>query len=140
MQTNGSGRWRAACESSASRGGAPAISPARWRPTRSGRLYKSLIDRFPQDHDLNRHFAYSLQLAGDIFRRQGKLDDALLIYRQSLDITRPLHAKQPSNTEWLWTLAVNHERLGDILRAQGDLEGALRDYESYRASSPNCCR
>ena len=28
-------------------------------PARSGRLYKSLIDRFPQDHDLNRHFGFT---------------------------------------------------------------------------------
>ena len=37
----------------------------------------------------------------------------------------------PSNAGWQRDLSVSHEKIGDVLVAQGDLSGAL---ESYRAS------
>jgi tetratricopeptide (TPR) repeat protein len=61
---------------------------------------------------------------GDVLMAQGKLEEALRAYRDSLAIRERLAAADRSNTEWQHNLAVSHgklalayERLGQIAQA-----------------------
>ncbi|MFN7307114.1 MAG: hypothetical protein ACK5TQ_11115 [Acetobacteraceae bacterium] len=42
-----------------------------------------------------------------------------------------LAASDPSNSEWQHDLSINHDRIGDVLLARGDLGGALAAYRSF---------
>jgi len=55
----------------------------------------------------------------------------LAAYRASLEIRARLAAADPGNAGWQRDLSVSHNKLGDVLRAQGDLTAALA---AYRAS------
>ncbi|MBF0144499.1 MAG: hypothetical protein HQL59_13715, partial [Magnetococcales bacterium] len=41
----------------------------------------------------------------------------------------PVNASDPSNAEWQRDLSVSHEKIGEVLSAQGDLAGALRAFQ-----------
>jgi tetratricopeptide (TPR) repeat protein len=60
---------------------------------------------------------------------QGKLQEALQAYQQSLTIRRTLAEQDKSNSDWQRDLAVSHERLGDVLVDQGKLQEALDAYQ-----------
>ncbi|ODS03715.1 hypothetical protein AUC71_08120 [Methyloceanibacter marginalis] len=38
----------------------------------------------------------------------------------------------PENAAWRFDLGITHERIGDILKAQGDLSAAMDSYEAKR--------
>jgi hypothetical protein len=61
---------------------------------------------------------------------RGNARPALESFRASLSIAERLAKADPGNAEWQRDLSVSHERIGDGLRAQGDLSAAL---ESYKA-------
>jgi hypothetical protein len=50
---------------------------------------------------------------------QGKLDEALKAYRDSLAIAERLAAADRSNTQWQRDLYVSNGKVGDVLVAQG---------------------
>ena len=64
---------------------------------------------------------------------QGKLEEALKAYRDSLAIRERLAAADPSNTQWQRDLSVSYNRVGDVLKAQGKLEEALKAYRDSLA-------
>jgi len=72
---------------------------------------------------------------GDILRDEGRLADALKLYRDSLDIRMRLTRKDPGNTDWLRDLAVSYDRVGDVLRQQGQLTDALRSLREHLSHS-----
>ena len=64
---------------------------------------------------------------------QGKLDDALQSYRESLAINERLTAADRSNTDWQRDLSVFHGKIGDVLVLQGKLDDALQSYRQSLA-------
>ena len=52
-----------------------------------------------------------------------------------LQISEALARRDPDNARWQCDLSLSHERTGDVLLAQGDLEGALA---AYRAGLQIC--
>ncbi len=44
-------------------------------------------------------------------------------------IIRTLATKDPSNTRWQRDFSISLERLGDVLKAQGEYPDALRNYQ-----------
>jgi tetratricopeptide (TPR) repeat protein len=70
---------------------------------------------------------------GDVFRAQGKLQDAQHAYGRSLTIRRKL-ADQP-NAGWQQDLSVSYgyDKVGTILHAQGKLQDALEAYQQSLA-------
>lgn len=68
-----------------------------------------------------RERSVALDQQGDILRDEGRLADAVRLYRDSLDIRMRLTRKDPGNTDWLRDLAVSYDRVGDVLRQQGQL-------------------
>jgi tetratricopeptide (TPR) repeat protein len=63
------------------------------------------------------------------------LAGALAAYRESLAVSQRLASADPSNAGWQRDLSVSHDRLGDVLSAQGDLAGALAAYRESLAVS-----
>jgi tetratricopeptide (TPR) repeat protein len=64
---------------------------------------------------------------------QGKLDEALKSYRDSLAIRERLAASDRSNTGWQRDLSVSNNKVGDVLVAQGKLDEALKSYRDSLA-------
>jgi hypothetical protein len=54
--------------------------------------------------------------------------EALKSYRDGLAIRDRLAASDRSNTEWQRDLSVSYNKIGDVLKVQGDLAGALSAY------------
>jgi predicted negative regulator of RcsB-dependent stress response len=70
---------------------------------------------------------------GDVLCAKGNLNAARTRYSDALAITQKLAAHDPTNTLWKRDLAANYERIGDVLRDQGDLANALKNYrDSYK--------
>jgi tetratricopeptide (TPR) repeat protein len=59
---------------------------------------------------------------------QGKLQEALEAYQQSLAIFKRLAEQDKTNSGWQSDLSLSYEKVGDVLVAQGDLAGALKNY------------
>jgi tetratricopeptide (TPR) repeat protein len=64
---------------------------------------------------------------------QGKLDEALKAYRDSLAIRERLAAADRSNTQWQRDLSISYEKVGEVLVAQGKLDEALKAYRDSLA-------
>ena len=61
---------------------------------------------------------------------------ALAAYRKGLAIREALAARDPANTEWQRDLSVSHDKIGDVLVAQGDGPGALAAYRKRPRHPP----
>jgi tetratricopeptide (TPR) repeat protein len=70
---------------------------------------------------------------GDVLRAQGRLDDALKNYRDSLAIFQRMVVSDPSNTDWQSGLSLSYGTIGDVLGAQGKLDDALKSYRDALA-------
>ena len=77
-------------------------------------------------------------------RRAGRPGDgrgALVAYRQALGIREALAARDPANTQWQRDLAASHEKIGDVLVAQGGGRGALAAYrQAFAIREPLAAR
>src|SRR5262249_31934925 len=62
---------------------------------------------------------------GNLFLAQDDLES----YRDSLAIREQLAKRDPNNADWQRDFSVGYEKVGDVLRAQGDLAGALKSYQ-----------
>src|SRR5258706_9460279 len=100
--------------------GKPAHAPytSRCRPAIFERLAAS--DR--SNTGWQRDLSVSYDRIGDVLVAQGKLDEALKSYRDSLAIHERLAASDRSNTGWQRDLSVSYDRVGDVLVAQGKLD------------------
>ncbi len=68
---------------------------------------------------------------GDVRVAQGKLQDALNAYQQSLSISKRVAEQDKSDSGWQRDLSLSYEKVGDVLMAQGKLQNAL---DAYRQS------
>jgi tetratricopeptide (TPR) repeat protein len=68
-------------------------------------------------------------MVGDVLVDQGKLQEALEAYQQSLKIRQTLAEQDETNSGWQRDLAVSYNRVGDVLVAQGKLQEALEAYQ-----------
>src|SRR5438309_1818528 len=56
--------------------------------------------------------------------------NAILLRSNARSIMLVLINESPENTDWQQTLVSSHERVGDVLRDQGDLAAALAEYHA----------
>jgi tetratricopeptide (TPR) repeat protein len=63
-----------------------------------------------------------------VLEAQGKLQEALDAYQQSLAIAKRLAEQDKSNAGWQQDLAASYDKVAGVLEAQGDLAGALKNY------------
>jgi eukaryotic-like serine/threonine-protein kinase len=95
-------------------------------------IRETLLQRQPDDADLQRYKATALgQVAHELLVR-GELDRALKDYRQSLEITSQL-AEPDTNAMWQRDYSIDLERVGDVLAAQGKWSEALQNYQHSHA-------
>ena len=66
---------------------------------------------------------------GDVLSAQGKLQEALEVYKQGLAIKKSLTDQDKSDQGRLRDFALSFEKVGDVLVAQGKLQEALETYE-----------
>ena len=74
--------------------------------------------------------AMSLVKKGGEFLKAGQHQRALAAYRHARDILDALSVSQKDNTDLGLTLSLVFRKIGDAMRAQGDLEGAKEAYLS----------
>ena len=77
--------------------------------------------------------AMSLVKKGGEFLKAGEHERALAAYRHARDILDGLSVSQKGNTDLGLTLSLVFRKIGDAMRAQGDLEGAKEAYLSSLA-------
>jgi hypothetical protein len=86
--------------------------------------YKNLgVDPDAPDQLRNRSVALGNQ--GDLLQAQGKLDEALAVYQQTLDLNRKAVQSAPDNSLATRDLMSSLQRVGKVYRAQGKLEPSL---------------
>ncbi len=70
----------------------------------------------------------AVTILGDLALRTEHLGEALEWYTAARNIVVEEAARDPANTEWQRDLSVSHNKIGDVLVAQGDGPGALTAY------------
>ena len=92
---------------------------------RAGRALDALLARTPDDPATLRlrgvaylEFANTFATLGDTARQREAAQQAVGIFAR-------LAERDPGNTEWQRNLSISHNRVGDVLVAQGDRPGAL---------------
>ena len=75
-----------------------------------------------------RDLSISYDKVGNLLRHQGKLDDALKAFRDSLTIRERLATADRSNTVAQHGLSVSYDQIGNVLRVQGKVDEALKAY------------
>ncbi|MBV9494839.1 MAG: protein kinase [Acidobacteria bacterium] len=76
-------------------------------------------------------YALALTQLGDVRIKQGKLPEALAMFRQSLRFAAAAAAQDPNRDEWQLALSNSHFWVGDALRRTGDAHGALTEFRAY---------
>ena len=100
----------------------------------------------PENLEWQRDLAGAQDKIGDVFRAQGNLRDALGAYQASLAITKRLakfpnekpfteavFEAWPTKAGWQRNLHETHNKIGEVLRAQGNLRDALGAYQASLA-------
>jgi tetratricopeptide (TPR) repeat protein len=95
-------------------------------------LLAGLAAEKPDDKIYQRDLSVAYAEVGDVLLIQGKLSDALRVYRESLAIVERLTKADPGNAGFQFDLAIRHELIGDVLLQQGDLAAALAQYEARK--------
>ena len=75
--------------------------------------------------------ALALTQLGDVRVKQGKLPEALALFRQSLRFAEAAAKQDPTNEECQLALSNSHFYVGDALRRQGDPRRALPHFLAY---------
>jgi serine/threonine-protein kinase len=98
--------------------------------TKSLEYFASLRPEELTGDELHR-YALALTQLGDVRIKQGKLPDAVAMFRQSLRFAEAAASQDPSRDEWQLALSNSHFYVGDALRRQGDARGALTHLRAY---------
>ncbi|MEA2325945.1 MAG: eukaryotic-like serine/threonine-protein kinase [Thermoanaerobaculia bacterium] len=81
------------------------------------------------------HNARALAQLGQVREKQGKLPQAVELFRQSVRFAAAAVARDANRDEWQLSLSNARFYLGDAMRRQGDLRGALENFRAYFAIS-----
>lgn len=84
----------------------------------------------PNDMELRYERTVVDNNVGHVLESQGRLDDALLQYRNMLPACRELVAANPSSKEWQTQLGLAHNNLGKLALMNGDLATAIAEYQA----------
>jgi tetratricopeptide (TPR) repeat protein len=79
----------------------------------------------------SRELFWLLSAASTYLQERAALADVLPLYERGLAIAERLAKADPGNALWQRDLSVSHNKIGDVLRAQGNLSATL---DSYKAS------
>jgi tetratricopeptide (TPR) repeat protein len=90
--------------------------------------YAEILNAEPDWPEALHPYFWFLADQGDLARVRTTLADAWRDYEEANRIAMRLTGAEPENTEWQRDLSVSHNKIGDVLRAQGDGPGALASY------------
>jgi tetratricopeptide (TPR) repeat protein len=79
--------------------------------------------------------ALALAQLGQARDKEGKLPQAIELFRQSVRFGTAAVNRDPAHEEWQLTLSNAYFWLGDALRRKGDVRGTLQNFQSYFAIS-----
>jgi serine/threonine-protein kinase len=102
--------------------------------TRALRYFASLTPQEMTGDDLH-HNGLALGQLGQARAEEGKLPQAIDLFRQSVRFGAAAVGRDPSNAEWQLTLSNAYFWLGDALRRNGDVPGALENFKAYAVIS-----
>ena len=108
------------------------------RATEAYALLAGLAAEKPDDKVYQRDLSVAYAEVGDVLVTQGKLSDALRVYRESLAIIERLAIADPGNAGFQFDLAIRHERIGRCPAATGRscrCSGAVRGEENPHRKS-----
>jgi hypothetical protein len=74
----------------------------------------------------------SYNKVGDAFAAQDKLDDALRVYRDGLEVALRLAAANPDNGHWWRSVSVSHVKLASVYLRLSNTAGALTELRKGR--------
>src|SRR5260221_664305 len=97
---------------------------------------KEYLERLPKDLLSTQRLQEQnvmLRNLGDVLVLQGKLQEAMDVYRQGLATAKRLTEQDKSNASWQRELAASYEKIGDVLRTQGKLPEAFDVYQQELA-------
>jgi serine/threonine protein kinase len=77
------------------------------------------------------HNARALTQLGQVRDKQGKLPQAIDLFRQSVRFAAAAAARDPRRDDWQLTLSASYFYLGDAMRRQGDAQGTLANFRVY---------
>lgn len=77
------------------------------------------------------HNARALAQLGDVREHEGKLPEAIALFRQSARFASAAVARKDAREEWELTLSNAYFELGDAHRRQGNVPETLRNFEAY---------
>ena len=102
-------------------------------------LIQALAKESPHDEEVQYTLGLAFAEVGDVFKRQGHLEEALAQYRVSLVIGKRLSASLDAATsnKGRSIQSVSYERMGDMLQMQGHLDEAIEYYRSDVLLQPN---
>jgi serine/threonine-protein kinase len=92
--------------------------------------FASLSPEELRGEDLHRN-ALALAQLGEVRMNEGKLDQAVQMFRESLRFASAAVARDPKKEEWQLALSNAHFWLGDALRRKGDSAGTLQHFREY---------
>ena len=86
-------------------------------------------DTSPSTKAPRRHLAEAHSHLGEARAQLGELDQAVREHRQSIAIYASLATAEPTEPDWRFGMVEQRRVIADILRGQGDLEGAQRELD-----------
>ena len=110
-----------------------ALYAAKGQSVEARSLYTDILEIEPDWPQALHSFFWFLANAGDSARSYASLADAWRDYEEAHRLAQRLAERDPANTEWQRDLSVSHNKIGDVLVAQGDGAGALAAYRKSLA-------
>jgi tetratricopeptide (TPR) repeat protein len=107
------------------------LSPAEWLQRRGRNLDTlAVLDMLKAREALNpQNQGRFLVIRGQAYVGLGNLPRAIAEIRQAVEILQQLAQQDPSNTQWQRDLSISHDKIGDMLAAQGNGAEALVAYQ-----------
>lgn len=89
-----------------------------------------LVEREPDDAELQRDLTTSYDALGDLARLAGDLDTAHRAYTKSLAVRVALAEASPTDMQAQRDLAISHDKMGDMERGRGEFDAAIASYRA----------
>ncbi len=88
-----------------------------------------LLSHQYDNNDFQEDRAIVYNRLGSIYLLKNEFEEAIEMYRKSLDIYSELKQRDPNNIKWRWEAGVVYHRIGDVYREKGDFNKALNVYD-----------
>jgi tetratricopeptide (TPR) repeat protein len=96
-------------------------------------ISRALVKEHPLRPDLQRLLSIGVERMGTMQFLASNYAQALVLFRETLDIAQRLVIQDRDNLEWAHDLSASHELVGDVLHAQRNLTLAASSYRNALA-------